>query len=223
MTAAMRICCRALVRRNLDLRIEGLANLPTSGPALLVCRHYHHLYDGAILLAILPRFVHILVALDWAPSRPVRLGMELACHLARWPVVLRRERLMVGGRGAFQPHESRPYLRQALREAVALLQAGEILVVFPEAYPNVDPVYTPKESAAAFLPFRVGFAQVVESAQRDGRTRVAIVPTGLRYEQGEPPRVTVRFGPPRYYQGRRGRDDLMRAVEEDVRRLSNPS
>lgn len=218
---AIRVWCRHVVRREMRLRLEGLQHVPARGPVLLVCRHFHHYFDGCALLATLPRFVHILVALDWVDRRPLRTLMEAACRLARWPVVLRRERLDTGSNSTFSSREVRGYLRAARDESVALLQAGDMLAIFPEAYPTVDPVYTPKLSDDAFLPFRAGFAHLAELAQRDGRTRVAIVPVGLHYEHGSRPRVTLRFGPPRYHQGRRARDELVRAIEADVHRLSN--
>ena len=114
------------------------------------------------------------------------------------------------------------YLRRAVRDAVDLLRAGRALAVFPEAYPTVDPHATPKASGDAFLPFRPGFIRIVEMAQRDGCTRVPIVPAGLSYRPGRRWEVTLRFAAPLYVEGRADRAGVLRAVEEQVRLLSTP-
>ena len=41
----------AIVRRAVHLEVTGLDNVPEHGPAILVARHYHHLYDAAASLA----------------------------------------------------------------------------------------------------------------------------------------------------------------------------
>jgi putative membrane protein len=219
----MRLWCWSTLRRNVDLRVEGLQHLARQGATLIVCRHYHHYYDGCLLLAALPRRVHILVALDWVDSRWLRLLMEAACRLARWPVVLRGERLSgarAGGRSAYRAQERVRYLRRALAQTSGLLRAGETLVIFPEAYPTIDPVYTPKSADDSYLPFRRGFIRMVDHAQRDGRTRVAIVPAGLHYERGARWRVRLRLGSPFYVDGATDSAALVRAVEDQVRALS---
>ena len=92
-------------------------------------------------------------------------------------------------------------LRSATRLATDLLRAGETLVIFPEAYPNVDPFPTPKADGRAFLPFEPGFAKLAQLAERDGVTQVSVVPAGFAYEQlaaGPRPRwrITLRYGEP---------------------------
>ncbi len=60
-----RLAARGLVERALDLHVVGLEHVPAEGAAILVARHYHHLYDAAAILACVPRQVHVLIALDW--------------------------------------------------------------------------------------------------------------------------------------------------------------
>ena len=67
----------------------------------------------------------------------------------------------------------------ATRECVGLLRGGQVLLVFPEGYPNIDPSFTPKLDDGAFLPFEPGFLRFVALAEQDGITRVPIVPVGL--------------------------------------------
>ncbi len=105
---------------------------------------------------------------------------------------------------------------------MALLRAGELLLVFPEGYPNVDPRPTPKPDLDAFLPFRPGFARFAALAERDGRTRVPIVPVGFHYEHGTEPtwRIALRFGAPIHITRDGDHDALVSQVEERVRALS---
>ncbi len=205
------------------LTVEGAEHLPASGPVLIAARHYHHLDDGCVLLATLPRPVHILVALDWVRTRRTRVLMETACRLARWPVVLRAERLGVAGvPSAYAASEVATYLRRGIREAVELLRAGEVLVVFPEAYPNLDPAFTPKPDAEAFLPFRPGFLRIAQIAARQRGAPVSIVPAGFRYstDPAAPQRITLRLGAPLLGSDARDAHVFVALVEQRVRELS---
>ena len=218
-----------LSARRLDVTVEGRANVPETGPVLIVARHFHHLDDGAILLSALPRPAHLVVALDWARGRWVRRGMEWACAAARWPVVLRADGpALMDGTSAYRPADTGRYLRRALHDATTLLRAGRLLVIFPEAYPNVDPDVTMERREDDFLPFRPGFLTLAEVAQRDRRTRVAIVPAGFVYARARRGggarewRVTLRLEAPRYLDARADHATLARAIEDDVHALSAP-
>ena len=217
--------CGGAVSRDLELSIEGLEHLPRSGPVLIASRHYHYYYDGCVFLARLPRSARLLVGLDWVRSAADRRIMETACRIARWPVVLRGDGPQTNG-AATRPHnDARAYLRRALTIGASLLCDGEVLVVFPEGYPNVDPVYTPKHGDDDFLPFRDGYLKIVELAQRRGSAPVAIVPAGFSYTHasGRRWRVALRLGPPEYLAGRDDAPRLARAVEERVHALSRSS
>lgn len=216
----MRTGAGAIARR-LDLRVEGVEHVPPDGPVLIAARHYHHLYDGCAIVTAVRRPVHILVALDWAQSPAVRRVMETACRAAGWPVVVRPER--VGRDADVAEHwrrEQRRYLRRGVREAVDVLRGGEVLVVFPEGYPTIDIRESPKEGADAFLPFQAGFARLAEMAERDGRTRVPIVPLGLAYDGHDHRTVTMRFGSPVYLDTAGGSEQAVALVERQVRALS---
>ena len=64
---------------------------------------------------------------------------------------------------------------------------------------------------------------MVEMAERDGRTRVAIVPTGLIYRRARDTywQATVRFGPALYLGDFASTEEARLAVEERVQVLSH--
>jgi putative membrane protein len=222
---------RLVVRRRLDLTVEGLEHLPRRGPAIIAARHFHHLYDGCALVATIPRPVQILVALDWIERGTGRRAMDQACRLAGWPTVVRTdpvsrerwERLPAAAR-AEREASARRALRRATAESIALLRAGRLLLIFPEGYPNVDPGFTPKADAEAFLPFQPGFVRLAALAEKDGQTRVPIVPAGFRYEhepeRGARWRVALRFGEPVFAGAGTDVSAAVEVVEERVRALS---
>lgn len=217
--------CKAYVSRRLCLDVEGLEHVPEAGPLLIAARHYHHLYDGCVLLATVPRPLQILVGLDWVQDRRTRGLMEALCNTGRWPAVLRRDRLghfetPSGSHSAYRPEEGGRYLRRALRMSSDLFREGRALLVFPEAYPNVDPVFTPKAGDDDFLPFREGFAKLVRLAQRSIACQVPVIPAGLEYHRGKRYHVTLRFGAPQYLDPGHNLAAFAADVETQVRQLS---
>ena len=219
-----------IARRKVKLVVEGLENVPRTGPVLIVARHYHHLYDGCVLMRAIPRPLHIFVALDWVRKRWVRNFMELACYMVDWPIVLRSEQLHTSRdqhsktpERAYTLGESRSFIRNAMKDSVRILRSGEVLVVFPEAYPDIDPRNTPRTENDASLPFRQGFARLVEMVEKDGHTKVTIIPTGLSYTQRGRWNVTLRFGPAITRSDYIDSTHLLRDVEMRVRELSDES
>ena len=186
---SIRAASKRIVGRDLNLHVEGREHLPDDGPVLLVARHFHHLYDGCIIMATVPRQVQVLVALDWV-ERPVALkGMEAACRAAGWPVVYRAP-------SSVSNLIRLKTLRVSLRCSNDILRNGHVLLVFPEGYPTIDPHPTPKMHRDEFLPFHPGFVGIARHALDDG-IPVQTVPVGFNYVEGEDGwRVTVRFGAP---------------------------
>ena len=222
----MRVGSLVIGRRRLKFSVEGVEHIPRSGPVLIAARHFHYFYDGYMLVRTVPRRLHTIVALDWLQVQFLRLLIELGCFLADWPVILRPEQLqerVENRRWAYQRREGRRYLRQVMQSAVRLLRSGEVLVIFPEGYPNIDVHPTPKIDLTTFLPFRPGFIKMVEMTERDGQTRVAIVPAGLMYmrEHDTIWQATVRFGPALYLDNFASVEEARHAVEECVQVLSH--
>ena len=216
-----------IARRKVKLEVEGLENVPSTGPILIVARHFHHLYDGCILMKAVPRRLHIFVALDWVRKRWLRSFMELACSMVDWPIVLRSEQLHASSAQnsktrsrAYKSDEARIYLRHAMKDSVRILRDSEVLVVFPEAYPDIDPRNTPKVESHAPLPFRQGFARLVEIVEKDKQTRVAIIPAGLSYVKNRRWNITLRFGTALSRSDYIDSTHLVQDVEKRVRELS---
>jgi uncharacterized membrane protein/1-acyl-sn-glycerol-3-phosphate acyltransferase len=216
-----------LARRKVQLVVEGLEHVPRHGPVLIASRHFHHLYDGCVLLKAISRPLHIVVALDWVQQPWLRHVMEEACSLADWPIVLRTEQLQEQAvqhsetaAGAYALDEARSYLRHATEDSVRLLRQGKVLVVFPEAYPTIDPACAQRNDHDALRPFRPGFARLVELAERDHQTRVAIIPTGVSAVQKGRWQITLRFGPALSRDAYDDTAHLVQAVECQVRALS---
>ena len=228
-TAVVRGIAAAIARRRLTLVVEGREHVPAAGPVLLVARHVHHLHDGVALLAVVPRPLHVMVALDWVRGRVGRRLMETATSLARWPVVLRGDALVAGPDGhprntggAYRRAEAQAYHLRGMRAAFRLLAEGRALAMFPEAYPNLDPGWTPKRSLDELLPFRAGFASLAALARDRRRLAVPIVPTGLCCRWTAPRlAVTVRFGAPLVLGARGAPQDLVAEAERRVAALSD--
>lgn len=212
---ALRVASQQYLRRNVDLRVEGQANLPGRGPAIIAARHYHHLIDGAALLATIPHPAHILVGLDWIRNPALRIAMHRLCDAAGWPIIYRR-----GEGSRIDDITARRALRRAYRESVDLLRRGHSLVVFPEGFPNIDPGYTPKTGPDDFLPFRPGFAQIALGANRLG-VAAPVIPVGFTYDKTDRWHVVMRIGSPIDPSGMDAQALVMR-VEGEVRRLSDP-
>lgn len=185
---SIRTASRGVVATELDLRVDGLDIVPPEGPVLLAARHYHHLYDGCAVMATIPRQVQVLVGLDWI-ERPMALkAMQAACRSAGWPVVYRNTDAIATGTWL-------PALRKALDESRSILEAGRVLLVFPEGYPTIDPHGSPKTGEDEILPFNPGVARIAIDAWRSG-IPVTLLPVGFHYVQRDRWQVNLRFGDP---------------------------
>lgn len=204
-----RQAARALVKRGLDLHVTGLDNVPQRGAAILVARHFHHLYDAAAILANVEREVHVLIAVDWLGDGWRLAMMRRLAASARWPMVWRH-----GAAWRFN--------REGFRASVELLDEARMLLIFPEGYPNVDPLGTPKSESEDFLAFDPGFLVLAERV----RCEVPLVPVGLSYAKRNAGgwSVWLRFGTPIRHcgRGRAGRHAVLARIESAVRDLSGP-
>ena len=222
--AFMKVVARALAAGRLRTIAHGLEHIPRARPALIVGRHYHHLFDGLALFASVPRPFNVLVSLDWLKGPVTRWVMTQLTSFARWPVVLRSEGLTRTGRRGrhtlFSAADVMGYRRRALRNSVQLLIERRLLVIFPEGYPNIDPTYTPKRDLAEFLPFKAGFVTIARAAEKRLREPLPIVPMGLRYRANGVYLAEVQFGKPVYRRDFRSAEELVKDIEIKVKQLS---
>ena len=125
MWLVMRACSLVYARGKLIPHAEGLEHLPRSGPVLIAARHFHYFYDGYVLVRVIPRRLHILVALEWLQSKALRRLIEFACSLPDWPIILRSELFREHEQGkswAYTHLEARRYLRRMIRTATRILR-----------------------------------------------------------------------------------------------------
>jgi len=145
------------------------------------------------------------------------------CASVAWPVALRPAAFAAaGGPSAFSAQETFRYLQAATRRTVDLLRAGELLVIFPEGYPDVDPKGS-RKPLGRMLPFQDGFARFVELSERDGRTRVAVVPAGFSFSGPGYRYPVARFGAALRRAAFPSRRAFIEEVERRVAALSGDS
>ena len=219
---AMHVIARILTGNRLRTVAQGLENLPANGPAIIAARHYHHLFDGLAFFAAVERRFHIVVTLDWAQNRRTKFFMSSLNTLARWPMVLREQAIENSPprEPPLHANDTRRYQLAALRQSVKLLKENRLLIIFPEGFPYVDPVFTPKTRADEFLPFKPGFAAIAERAERLMHRAVPIIPTGIRYQSETTWLAHVSFGPPVYRRDYPSRQCFIDSVADTVKRLS---
>jgi 1-acyl-sn-glycerol-3-phosphate acyltransferase len=131
------------------VRLEGLENVPSTGPALLVANHSGSLpYDGAMLIHALHRF--------HPGHRALRTLVANFAMRSRFmaPIISR-----VGG------------VRASMQNALALLQRGELVGVFPEGLRGVGKLYRERYRLSHFG--RGGFVRLAREAQ------VPIIPVAV--------------------------------------------
>jgi 1-acyl-sn-glycerol-3-phosphate acyltransferase len=196
---ALRGPLRMALARWFDLSIEGLAHVPARGPYLIAANHHNYL-DGVVLGVAAPEPISFLVMPRVWRATP--LHPMLHRHIGSIPIDL--ERADVG----------------ALRRALATLEAGKVVGIFPEGPFSVRGRLEPGLPGVALLALRSG---------------VPVVPAGIHgtYEalagrRGYLPRrvpLGVRFGPARRFSpdgagGRRSaRLHVTRRIMDDIAAL----
>ena len=102
---------RVALDRWFDFETEGLEHLPTSGPYIIAANHHNYL-DGIVLAVAIPRPISFLVMPRVWRATPLHPAFHR--HIGSIPINLER------------PDAG------ALRRALAVLEAGRIVGIFPE-------------------------------------------------------------------------------------------
>jgi 1-acyl-sn-glycerol-3-phosphate acyltransferase len=148
--------------------MEGLANLPATGP-LLICSNHLSNFDPLVYAATLPRVLHALIKAELVQSRIGR-AFFLRCNCI--PV----------RRGAAD--------RLAIRGALAVLASGGALLLFPEGHRASRGGLLEFEAGAGYLAWRSG-ALVLPCAIWGTEE---VLPRGRLVPRRRP--ISVRIGEP---------------------------
>ena len=169
-------------------RVEGAENVPSQGPAILMINHIAFI-DPIVVLHVLPRNIVPLAKIEVYNYPLIGVIPRL------WGVIpVRREEVD----------------RRAVQQVLAVLRAGEIVLVAPEG------TRAPRLSQA-----KEGIAYIAS------HTRVPIVPVAIDGTEGFPalrflsaawkkPGAVVRFGRPFRF-----RTELKRPTREQLRKMTD--
>lgn len=159
---------RGLMRLVLDVRIEHLERVPSSGPVLLAGNHRGFL-DAPLVIAFVPRQASFLAKSELFSGPATRLLMSL---------------------GQIPVDRGRPD-REALRRAIRVLREGGVLGMFPEGARGTGALQT-VQHGIAYIALRVPGVPIVPVACL-GTERA--MPKGTRFPRWGS-RVDVVFGQP---------------------------
>ena len=168
-----------------ELRLEGARFIPRGGPVVLVANHEGYL-DPFLL--------------QMATTRPIRYMMTSNFY------DIRTLRPFFRTVQAIRVPEGGPY-RSALKDAIKVLRAGEIVGIFPEGQLTLYGEIGEAMPGAAFLAARTGAP--VLPARIDGS--FGIISKLRRFPHRS--RVTIRFGPPLEIRDPRAGDRILAAIK----------
>jgi 1-acyl-sn-glycerol-3-phosphate acyltransferase len=164
---------RHVLARAFRLSVEGVEHLPSSGPYIIAANHHNYL-DGVVLAAVVPVPISFIVMPRVYRATPLHPIFHR--HIGSIPITL--ERPDVG----------------ALRRAVAALDSGRVVGIFPEGPFSRRGRLEPGLPGVGLLALR-SRASVVPAAIRG--TYEAL--SGRRFYIPRRAAVSIRFGPPRRF------------------------
>lgn len=169
-------------------RVEGLENLPASGPAILMINHI--------------AFVDPIVVLGCLPRNVVPMAKIEVYRYPVWGVFPWLWQVIPVRRGEVD--------REALRRALMVLEAGEIVLMAPEG--TRSPALRRAREGVAYLGYRTG-APIVPVAVEGTEGFPSICPR--RWRQ---PGVVVRLGHPFRFRrlGERVSRELLRQMTDEA-------
>jgi 1-acyl-sn-glycerol-3-phosphate acyltransferase len=160
--------------------IEGLENLPGSGPGIVMINHIAFV-DPVVVLGSVPRFI-------------VPMAKVEAFNYPIWGIFPGLWRVVPVSRGELD--------RKAIRMALEVLAAGEIILVAPEG--TRSPRLQKGKEGVAYLAAKSG-APIIPAAIEGTEGFPSIYPFGWRR-----PGATLRLGRPFRYKPVEGRVDRQR-------------
>lgn len=152
-----------LTEQLVHTRVEGMENIPTHGPALLVPNH-RTMTDPFILGAYVPRRIHYVVA----------------GFLSRFPI---SERVISGTGNIILPVSQGGRSQKLIGKARRLLQRGRLVGVFPEGVDN----FVNGSRPGTVSPFHSSFARLLVDM---AVPNLPVIPIAIT---GQEEQVVVRF------------------------------
>lgn len=162
----------AVLRALGGFHVQGREYIPDTGPALLCPNHTSYLDPPVVGIAVSKR----------------RCCFMAKASLFRIPLLGR----LIESWGAY-PVDREEGGRQALRLATGLLEAGELVILFPEGTRSPDGEMLPGEPGAAFIAARVGVPIIpvavwgTNTVLPRGSRRLYRCPTYVRFGEPIPP------------------------------------
>ena len=171
-----RISVRKFFRR---IEVEGIENVPASGPVLLAPNHPNAVVDALVVLMHLKRPVSLTAKSTLADI--FLLGRVLK---ATNVILFHRKKDQAKGADPARNMDAIDQCRQRL-------DLGEAILIFPEGQSHSDP---------GLRPIRTGVARIALNCLQSGGVAadLLIIPVGLHFPEKDRFRsdVWVRFGPP---------------------------
>ncbi len=192
-----RAFCRAYFALRYGCRIEGLENIPSEGPVILVANHISYL-DPPLMGAAVERPVYFMAKAELFRNR---LIAKILHRFNAFPVE----------RGAAD--------RKAIRRSLEVLSEGNVLVMFPEGTRSRTGELLPGQSGVAMLALRsratVIPAGISGTSKEDRKLHP---PTGR-------PIIALHFGPPvpldDLYEAEDRRGAMREAVDRVMKAIRN--
>jgi glycerol-3-phosphate O-acyltransferase/dihydroxyacetone phosphate acyltransferase len=166
-----------------EIEVVGIERLPVEGPVLLASNHPNALVDALVVGCTLSRPVVLTAKATLLENPLTRMLLRTA-----GVVPLRRvsDAVRPGGDGKLNPARN----ADAFATVLDVLEAGGVVLLFPEGKSHSDP---------ALAPLKTGLARIATMARVErGLVSVPIIPIGLTFEQKWEPRsrVLMHLGPP---------------------------
>lgn len=176
-------------------RVEGIENIPVEGPAILMMNHVAFV-DSLVVIHVLPRHIVPLAKIEVYDYPLIGIFPRL------WGVIpVRREE----------------FDRRAVQQAIEVLQAGEMILIAPEA--TRSPSLQQGKEGVAYIASRAGVPVIPVAI--DGTLGFPAFRTAKRWKG---PGITVIFGQPFRYrvsEKRPDRQELRQMADEALYRLAS--
>ena len=168
-----------------EVEVVGLEHLPDAGPVLLASNHPNALVDALVVGCTLRRPVTLTAKATLLENPVTRALLRVA-----GVVPLRRAndalRSAGGADGGLDPARN----ADAFAAVLDVLEAGGMVLIFPEGKSHSDP---------ALAPLKTGLARIATMARVERKLQpLPIIPVGLTFERKSEPRsrVLMHLGPP---------------------------